>query len=156
MKIIRKAEYYQIQCKAMVIKKQIDQLIENKCYIEVSNLLDQEESRDLAGKDAELFVLEIMNNIQKQEQELGESGIFSERKVHELVDIYEQIVFFLRRIEFDFPEEYQNELLGYMVQQKLSWICVVGVAQGNPYILDKEKVINKILKMMKTMQRYNL
>lgn len=151
MKIIRKAEYHQIQCKAMAIKKQIDQLIENECYIEVTDLLDQEESRELAGKDAELFVLEIMNNIQKQEQKLGKTGIFCDRKVHEVVDIYEQIVLFLRRIEFDFPEEYQNELLCYMVQQKLSWICVVGVAQGNPYILDKEKVINKFLKMMKTM-----
>mgnify|MGYP000424982120 CR=1 FL=1 len=151
MKIIKKAEYHQIQCKAMAIKKQIDQLIENKCYIEVSNLLDQEESRDLAGKDAELFALQIINNIHKQEQKLGRQGIFCDRKVCELVDIYEQIVLFLRRIEFDFPEEYQNELLGYMVQQKLSWICVVGVAQGNPYILDKEKVINKFLKMMKIM-----
>ena len=58
------------------------------------------------------------------------------------------MVFLLRRIEFDFPQEYQEELLYYMNERNLSWVCVIGVIQGAPYLLAKEEVIDKVQKIL--------
>lgn len=79
---------------------------------------------------------------------MGKNGVFYNRNVRELVDIYDQLIIFLRRIEFGLPEEYQNELLYYMKEKQISWVCVVGVISGAPYILEKEKVTDLFLKML--------
>lgn len=148
MKILEKKEYQEIHDMAEKVKKDIDRLLEqNKCE-EVCQLLDQQEMLKLSGKDPDLFALQIMENVQKKENAMGKKGVFYNRNVRELVDIYEKLIIFLRRIEFGLPKEYQNELLHYMTEQQISWICVVGVISGAPYILCKEKVAKTFLKML--------
>ena len=111
MKILEKKEYKKIHDMVEKEKKDIDRLLEkNKCK-EACQLLDRQEMMILSGKDPDLFVLQIMKNIQKKENDMGKNGVFYNRNVRELVDIYDQLIIFLRRIEFGLPEEYQNELL---------------------------------------------
>lgn len=148
MKILEKKEYQKIHDMVEKEKKDIDRLLEkNKCK-EVCQLLDRQEMMILSGKDPDLFVLQIMKNIQKKENDMGKNGVFYNRNICELVDIYDQLIIFLRRIEFGLPEEYQNELLYYMKEKQISWVCVVGVISGAPYILEKEKVTALFLKML--------
>lgn len=148
MKILEKKEYKKIHDMVEKEKKDIDRLLEkNKCK-EACQLLDRQEMMILSGKDPDLFVLQIMKNIQKKENDMGKNGVFYNRNVRELVDIYDQLIIFLRRIEFGLPEEYQNELLYYMKEKQISRVCVVGVISGAPYILEKEKVTDLFLKML--------
>lgn len=147
MEILKKQEYQQIKNDAKKIKYKINSLLKEKKYVNVCKILDEKWVFELSGKNAELFVLQIMKNIQIQEQTMGMRGIFYNRNINEIVDIYESMVLLLRRIEFDFPQEYQEELLYYMNERNLSWVCAIGVIQGAPYLLAKEEVIDKVQKI---------
>lgn len=103
---------------------------------------------DIIGKGSGSLCITDYEKYSKKENDMGKNGVFYNRNVRELVDIYDQLIIFLRRIEFGLPEEYQNELLYYMKEKQISWVCVVGVISGAPYILEKEKVTDLFLKML--------
>lgn len=148
MEELEELEYQNTLLEIKKAKLIINQYLQGNNAFELCKFLDKQRIMELAAKDADLFIMEIMKQAQKQEQLLGMLGVFTNRSLQEIVEVYEQLVLLLRRIEFDLPQEYQEELFIYIKQQRLSWVSVFEVIKDAPYILDKCKVIEKVQNML--------
>lgn len=145
---LEKLEYQNTLLEIKKAKLIINQYLQGNNAFELCKFLDKQRIMELAAKDSDLFIMEIMKQAQKQEQLLGMLGVFTNRSLQEIVEVYEQLELLLRRIEFDLPQEYQEELFIYIKQQRLSWVSVFEVIKDAPYILDKRKVTEKVQNML--------
>lgn len=145
---LEELEYQNTLLEIKKAKLIINQYLQGNNAFELCKFLDKQRIMELAAKDSDLFIMEIMKQAQKQEQLLGMLGVFTNRSLQEIVEVYEQLELLLRRIEFDLPQEYQEELFIYIKQQRLSWVSVFEVIKDAPYILDKRKVTEKVQNML--------
>ncbi len=152
MKIPSKEEIREIKKRIESIKAEIMILLERgtaESYTELCSLMEKENVMTLSGKDSELFIMEIMSNIQREEMKQNVSHcVFEGRNMQELEKLYRTIVFYLRRLEFDLEKELQQELLPYMLDQQLSIVCIYGVIQVTTYIYSKERTIKAFVNLL--------
>lgn len=156
MKIPSKEEMIESKEKANAVKERIVSLLETgteESYKDLCTFMGNQEIINLSAKDRDLYILEIMSNIQRQEMEMNtENSIFMGRNIQELTDLYQRTVFYLRRLEFDFPKELQQEIVPYIMEQRLSMVCILGIIQGSKYIYAKEKTLNSFMTLLENMQ----
>jgi len=155
MKIMTKEQFQELNKEIAEVKNLIAECLQKQskeAFIQICDLLDTEQCGRLIGKDKELYVLGIMANIQRQEMAQGEAScVFDNRDIRQIVDLYQKLVFYLRRLEFDLPLELQKEIVLYMSEQHLSAICIWGVIQMAPYIYSKEKTLKNFLNLLEAM-----
>lgn len=152
MKIMTNEQFQELNIEIVEIKNQISEYLQKQnkdTFLQVCDLLDTEQCGRLIGKDKELYVLGIMSNIARQEITQGEKlCVFNGRNIKQIVDLYQNLVFYLRRLEFDLPLELQREFVSYMGKQQLSAICIWGVIQMAPYIYSKEKTLKNFMNIL--------
>lgn len=152
MKIMTNEQFQELNIEIVEIKNQISEYLQKQnkdTFLQVCDLLDTEQCGRLIGKDKELYVLGIMSNIARQEITQGEKlCVFNGRNIKQIVDLYQNLVFYLRRLEFDLPLELQREFVSYMGKQQLSAICIWGVIQMAPYIYCKEKTLTNFMNIL--------
>lgn len=152
MKIMTKEQFQELDKEIVVVKNQITEYLQKQSeeeFMQICDLLDTEQCGRLIGKDKELYVMGMMANIQRQEMTQGETHcVFDNRNIKQIVDLYQNLVFYLRRLEFDMPLELQKELVMYMGKQQVSAICIWGVIQMAPYIYSKEKTLRNFMNLL--------
>lgn len=152
MKIMTKEQFQKLNIEILEIKNQISEYLQKsnkEAFLQICDLMDTEQCGKLIGKDKELYVLGMMSNIARQEITQGENiCVFNGRNIKQIVDLYQNLVFYLRRLEFDLPLELQKEFVSYMGEQQLSAICIWGVIQMAPYIYSKEKTLKNFMNLL--------
>lgn len=155
MKIMTSEQYRELNKEILEVKKQIEECLQRQneeAYMKICEMLNSDYCSKLLGQDRELFVLANMANIQQQEMIQEEKHcVFDNRDIKQIVDLYQNLVFYLRRLEFDLPIEFQKEMVSYMSEQRLSAICIWGVIQMAPYIYNKEKTLNNFMNLLEAM-----
>lgn len=148
MEIISTEEYKIKQEECTAVMMQIDHLLKSKQYEKVCQMLDENRVFKLSLINRNLHILEIMKNIQRQECTSQVREVFAGRNVAQICELYQNLVRFLRRIEFDLPKTYQREILEYLDKEEISWVCVLGVVYGNPYILDEKGTVDRFYQLL--------
>lgn len=155
MNIMTREQYQELNKEVLEVKKQIECYLQRQtkeAYMKICEILNSDYCGKLLGQDRELFVLANMANIQQQEMIRGEKNcVFDKRGIKQIFDLYQDLVFYLRRLEFDLPIELQKEIVLYMSEQHLSAICIWGVIQMAPYIYNKEKTLNNFMNLLEAM-----
>ncbi len=129
--------------KSKEIEHRIDIAFFNKEYKELEEILKREETQILAGKNQRIYLIYLISEIVAEEinQNVGRN-LLEGRKVDEAIRVYRILSLYLRRIEFDFPTEQKNEIVIYILQEKISITAVLGVIRTNTSIIQKDKVVN--------------
>lgn len=152
MKIKNREQFLETKKEVEAFKQTIEQLLKKQDYNsfrEICELMEDKKSVALAAEDKELYILQLMTNIQRQEMTGEETRyLFEGRNIRQLVNLYQEIVFYLRRLEFDLPLEEQKELIDYMLKEQLSAVCIFGIVQAARYIYAKEKTLHAFMNLL--------
>ncbi|MBO5486310.1 MAG: glycosyltransferase family 1 protein, partial [Eubacterium sp.] len=101
---------------------------------------------------SEFDYMAIFCDIYQMECLKGKELTFSHcQSVNELIELFQSLGLFMRRIERDAPEEEQEELLYYVIQHKVSDIAFVQILEASK-IYNKQKVL---VKMEQWMEEWN-
>lgn len=153
MIIPNKEECIQGDMHAAQIERTVDELSADgtdESYHNICKLLDDEESINVAMKNQRIFILETLGTILRAELEKQiRPNIFEGRNTTELVALYKKTVLLLRRIEFDFPHEYQMELFNHIIRERISVLAVVGIIQSCSCLVDKDKIRNGLVEVLR-------
>jgi len=132
-----------------VLKNDIEILLKDENYCALKNLLDNNDVKELLGKDQELYIINILFEVNRIEIENNVSTvILSGHSLKEAVRIYKELVLLLRRLEFDLPIEYQNELISYMKENGISVIGVWAIIQEAEYLYAKELIVERFKRLL--------
>lgn len=155
MVIWEKDKFEQVNSDIASIKAEIESLLEKQdeeSFRQVCEMVETDEYSRFSGLDRELFILERMGTIQRQEMAQGEEEtVFKNRNIAQIGELYQVLIFYLRRLEFDLSLEEQRGLVEYMQEEHLSAICVWGVIQMAQYIYNKEKTLTNFLDLVEMM-----
>ena len=129
-------------------KAKIETCLQKGDYSSLDNFLNSEETRELLGKDQELYIVGILSEVNKIETKNGIcKGILYGRTLKDSVFVYKEVVLLLRRLEFDLPKEYQKELINYIYDNEISVIAVWAIIQGTKYLYAKEIIVERFKKL---------
>lgn len=152
MAVPTKEECVQSDILATQIEKKIEEMNKDASqedYQNICKLLDEERCVDVSTKSQRIYILEMLGIILKAELQKGiEHNIFEGRNIEELIALYKKITMLLRRIEFDFPLEYQMELYEYIIDERISLLAVIGIIQRSEILIDKEKIRRGLVKIL--------
>lgn len=100
-----------------------------------------EEMKPQIGRNSMILTLEMIFNIHETEMKLGESGFWSNKaSIQDAVDCYEQLKFYLRRLDFDIYCD-ELEFVNYIRNNQISSIAIATLVQTS--IIHKVEVLNK-------------
>ena len=138
------------------LEKLIDSLlVEGKCF-EAVNLLQKDKNIELAGYNQKIYILYVLSRIERNEMSEDVSRlIFEGRSVQEIIKLYRIIGLYLRRIEFDFPLEYQIDFLNFILEEQISIFAIISIINCNTSIIQKDKVINGFKQILESVGEEN-
>ena len=100
-----------------------------------------EELKSQIDSDSEILTLELILDIQEVEQKRGEHGfLLNHTSIQESINCYEQLKFYLRRLDFDIPCE-ERALMEFILSHKISSVAITTVVQTS--MIHKVEVLNK-------------
>ncbi len=137
---------------ASLIKDQVSKLLGQRSnYPEIISLLAKDDAASLSLSDQDIYILRIISETVSLEME-NNTGylLFDNRSIEELITLYKTLSLYLRRIEFDLPDDLKAEVLDYILKEKISVIAVVSVIQNNMSIVDKDKVTDGIMNLLES------
>lgn len=102
---------------------------------------------DSKDMDKDMVVIDILISIFHEEVDNGSINTVFDYSVDMdmLVKHFVRLKLMLRRIEFDLPCEYQNEVYEYCIKNKVSECLLSSIIFNNIY--DRQKVCKKLLQM---------
>ncbi len=155
MKIEDREQFLQTKVEIEIIKKKISLYLDKQdreSFEKICALMEEKQSIEFAAEDRELYVLQIMTNVQRQEMIEGEHRcLFEGRDLKQVIELYQRLVFYLRRLEFGLSIEEQKELIDYMLREQLSAVCILGVIHAAKYIYAKEKTLQAFMTLLEMM-----
>lgn len=153
MVIPNRDECIQSDMLAARIEKSVDELsadASDEAYHNICYLMDEGETVSVAMKNQRIFILETFGTILRTELEKQiRPNIFEGRNTTKLITLYKKTVLLLRRIEFDFPLEYQMELFHHINRERMSILAVVGIIQSCNCLVDKNKIRNGLVEVLR-------
>ncbi|MCR4617403.1 MAG: hypothetical protein K5669_04345 [Lachnospiraceae bacterium] len=97
-----------------------------------------------------LNVLRLLSEAEKKQLDKGlDVTIFTGRDLRGLEELYQELVFRLRRVEFDKPISVKDDILQFLVDNHLSLDILVVVIQGTIYLYNKDKIWKAITESAK-------
>ncbi len=152
MNILSSNEYKIINEHVAALLAQLDELLIHKDYDNVSYLLTSERFLFLSSFNSTLYMLRLIINIYLEEstQQIP-NHIFLNRNLQDVQDLYTQLTFLLRRLEFNFPLDLQKEIVPFILNKNLSMVCVLGVIQQAPYSFNNELTLNSFRNLLNNM-----
>ena len=126
---------YREGCKR--IKEQIDELLQRKESKDIfSFLLDHMET---IKYDNDLMTVWYLGKISQRETEHGWESLFTkENDLESLLERHRKLKFYLRRIEYDIPDD-DSEFYRFLMERNISEYELTGMIESSVY--DKEKVM---------------
>lgn len=126
------------------VKAYVEKCLSEKDYKGLDKFLDQSEAKKYMAEDQSMYIMGILCEVQRIENENGiTKGFLSCRSIQEAVETYRLLVLLLRRLEFDLPYEYQREIMAFINVNEISVIGVWAVVQGTKYLYAKELIIER-------------
>ena len=140
----------QINIEAELLENKVNELLMRQgTYSGAMDLLLDSKASEIASYNQRIYILRILAQIGKIELERGEKKmLFHNRTTDDLITLYRTMVLCLRRIEFDFPGEFLNEIADFIVSENLSAIAIVGIIDSARVIIQKDKVRKGIVKIL--------
>ena len=150
MKIPTYQEMIKINNESEVLEKKINLLLEQPNGSEqVIDLLLKRDVYDIALRNQRIFILIILAHVGKDEIANKERRqLFHNRKIDDLISLYQTLILLLRRIEFDFPSDYSVKAAEYIFSEQISATAVMGIIDGANIIIQKEKVRDGIIQIL--------
>jgi len=134
--------------KSEELDKKINAYLENSEYESIYNLFTDKEICLLTYKNQRAYLLRIIACLLKYEiDSVGETSLKG-RNTSEIIRIYKIISLYLRRIEFAFPIDLQEELLIYLQQERISLELLIGIIMNNTKIVHKEEIITQLSRLV--------
>ena len=119
-------------------KENVDQMIRNKQTEQILPFL--QENMDIIKHDNELMTVWYLGMMTKKEIAAGKRSVFEkENSLKELLIRYNELKFYLRRIEYDIMED-ANEFYAFLSEKKVSEYELMGMIDSVNY--NKAKVKN--------------
>lgn len=152
MKIPTNDEMKQINKEANELENRLGQLLTQSLgYDQAISLLLTPSVSNLALRNQRIFILFILANVVKREIEAGEKHLlFDGRSVDDLIVLYQKLVLYFRRIEFDLPEEHFHEISEFVISENISATALFGIIDGANILIHKEKIRTGIIKIIST------
>ena len=148
MKIPTFEEISSINKSASELEDSINKFLEKKEYGQIFNILSSKDNKTIAGSNQRIYILYMMFQLMALEIELSGKTSLEGKTVSQIIRNYQILTLYLRRIEFDFPNDLQMEVLEYLKQEKVGLKIVVGIVNQNQVILQKQKVIDRLREMV--------
>ena len=127
----------------------IDEFLSEKKYDKLNMLLKEPENSQYAGNDYRIYTIRILSEINDFETKKGiKKGILCDRTADEAIAIYREMVLLLRRLEFNLPEEYQYEIIPYVLNKNISAEAIWGIIQANMHLRAKDVIIQRLQNIM--------
>ncbi len=130
------------------IEANIDSLLaasDNASFMKVCEIIGDPAISKYIKCSKKLSNLCILAVAERKQLEKGmNTTIFSGRDLENLENLYQEIVFRLRRIEFGKDIDISRDIYGFLSSNELSLDIVISVLYGCPYLYDKEGIWEKI------------
>ena len=137
-------EVRRLKKKAFDVERKINNLLlegTNKSYKKVLEIIFDKETEVCFQVSRPLNVLRVLSEVVKVELEKGcERSIFCGRDLYALEELYQEMVFRLRRVEFGKPINIKEDILQFIVENGLSLEYLIAVVQGTHYLYDKDRI----------------
>lgn len=148
MKIPTYEEIFTVNQRASVLEETINRHLISKEYDQIFSLLSLEDNRAIAGSNQRIYILYMMFHLMALEIESSGTTSLEGKSVSQIIRHYQILTLYLRRIEFDFPNNLQIEIMEYLSQEKIGLKIVVGIVNKNDVIIQKQKVINRLTEIV--------
>lgn len=119
------------------IKKQIDELLRRKETKNIFSFL--QDHMETIKYDNDLMTVWYLGKISQRETEHGLESLFTkENDLESLLERHRKLKFYLRRIEYDIPDD-DSEFYRFLMERNISEYELTGMMESSVY--DKEKVM---------------
>lgn len=119
------------------IKKQIDELLRRKETKDIFSFLQNH--METIKYDNDLMTVWYLGKISQRETEHGLESLFTkENDLESLLERHRKLKFYLRRIEYDIPDD-DSEFYRFLMERNISEYELTGMIESSVY--DKEKVM---------------
>ena len=126
---------YREGCKR--IKEQIDELLRRKETKDIFSFL--QDHMETIKYDNDLMTVWYLGKISQRETEHGLESLFTkENDLESLLERHRKLKFYLRRIEYDIPDD-DSEFYRFLMERNISEYELTGMMESSVY--DKEKVM---------------
>lgn len=152
MQIPSREQCLENTAKAQLIEEKLNDLFKKdtaESYIEACDLLDREDTFEIAKQNQRIYILTIISIILRAEVENKiDNNICRRRSVDQIIEIYKAMVILLRRIEFDFPMELRMDILNVMESENISRLAAIGIINGSVILFQKEKLMQGLVALL--------
>lgn len=126
---------YREGCKG--IKEQIDELLRRKETKDIFSFL--QDHMETIKYDNDLMAVWYLGKISQRETDQGLESLFTkENDLKSLLERHRKLKFYLRRIEYDIPDD-AGEFYHFLMERNISEYELTGMMESSVY--DKEKVM---------------
>lgn len=126
---------YREGCKR--IKEQIDELLRRKETKDIFSFL--QDHMETIKYDNDLMTVWYLGKISQRETEHGLESLFmKENDLESLLERHRKLKFYLRRIEYDIPDD-AGEFYRFLMERNISEYELTGMMESSVY--DREKVM---------------
>ena len=115
-------------------------------YREVCEILKSDMAAALFQVSKPLMVARILATVEENQLAKGkEITVFSGRNLYALEALYQEIVFRLRRIEFEMNIDIKEDIFRFLVDENISIDVLIAVLHGTTYLYSKDKIWDAIV-----------
>ena len=134
--------------KRLKAEEQINKLLKEgtpEKYLEVYDLLRTPDIEFCIKDSKALLNLRILSIVEKKLIERGDHyTIFTGRNLYELEELYQELVFRLRRVEFGKQIDIKRDIYGFLVENRLDPEILMAVIKGTVYIYNKDLILKRL------------
>jgi len=114
-------------------------------YRKCCEIIEDKRLDYLFNVSRKLMVLRILANIESNQlNKNNEITVFSNRNLEKLENVYQEMVFRLRRVEFGMDIDIKQDILQFLIQEQLSLDFLLGVLAGTVYLYSKNFIWESI------------
>lgn len=146
----KEALFQEKECIDFFVKKAIAEQDEDM-LINLSDYWETPIGMDMIGVYNECKQLSLIVNIMSSEKEetiVEDTFLYNVSNYAEIFRKYNRIVFYLRRLEMGFGEESREEILRFLTEEKISYICVCKLCAFE-VLAKKDKIILELFRIAK-------
>lgn len=137
-------ELKEVMHKAVDFEIEINDFLVKRDYAKIMDRFKQQEIKEILGRNQRIYILSIMIRLIVVEIEKSGKTTLEGRDTSQLIRLFRILTLYLRRIEFDFPYNLQNEIVNYIKQEKIGLPIVIGVIANNSVIIQKQKIFDSL------------
>lgn len=137
-----------LMSRARETEKKVDELLLDgspEAQKKICDILMDDSAALLFKGSKKLMCARIFSDVVLKHLEKGKTQtVFSSRNLTELEALYQELVFRLRRIEFDLDIDIEKDIFMFLTEQKIGIDELVAVLYGTLYLYGRDKIWSRI------------